>query len=289
MNKRWWRRSVAPALVAIVWCAACVRSGLPEPIAFPEGTYTYVDAPSPASTDPAAGRGFEFVDRRYVFYRDRVPVITGSYESAGDTLRLSGENGLPWDVCPEAGEPGVYAWRVEDNRLIIEDIEDSCARRQRELTLAPLTAGFPEPPSTASVPEEIRSQWHAWFGPAVMAGDERVALLRDMLTDDAQFLGVTGKAAILEFAADFFCAKGGRPPDSENYRLYGPCEGSGVSERVEVYPFLFERTEGRILERGRHVLSLTAPSAGTVVGVGRYEVIWVEQPDGSWKIVRMGD
>jgi hypothetical protein len=81
--------------------------------------------------------------RDYVFFRDGVPVVTGSYEAAGDTLRLRGEGGLPWVVCAEAGEPGVYAWRVKGDRLILEDIDDSCARRQGELTLAPLTAGFP--------------------------------------------------------------------------------------------------------------------------------------------------
>jgi hypothetical protein len=46
----------------------------------------------------------------------------------GDKLTLSND-----PVCPDA--VGVYTWKVEENRLVIEAIEDNCAIRLRAMNL----------------------------------------------------------------------------------------------------------------------------------------------------------
>lgn len=42
--------------------------------------------------------------------------------------------------------------------------------------------------------------------------------------EDTEFMGPKGRTAILDFAADFFCATDARPPGSAAYEQFGPCD-----------------------------------------------------------------
>jgi len=276
------------AAVAVLSACTTISTNVP-PVAFPEGKYIYTEAPLTASLDPAAGWTFEFRGGGYVFYRDQVRVFEGSYAAARDTIAFRSEEGLPWTACrdTDAG-PGVYQWRQDGDRLILVALHDSCERRLRQLTRSALVAGQSDPPQRVAVPDEIKAPWTAWFESSTAGGDQRVATLAQIITDDAQFMGVRGKSDILAFAADFFCATNGRKPGSRNYQLFGPCDKVGVTERSEARSFAFQSAGDRIVEHGAYVMHRTSNDGHEHAGVGRYQVIWIRDPSGTWKIMHMG-
>lgn len=247
----------------------------------PRGTFVHLEALRAATTDPAAGWELEFSEGEYRVRRDRITVFEGKYRIAADTLFLDSERSLPWDACGE--QEGNYEWRMDEEGLVLLALDESCERRRNRLSSGPLIEGSIDPPEVVPVPATLRRL--SFLGQKEVVGDSLVPALATLLIEEAEMFGLTGKAAILEFAADFFCATGARKPGSINYERFGPCSDE-VRETVEWRPFRFATTEDGILEKGSYVLRLFERGEARGTGVGRYEVTWVRGAEGSWKIER---
>jgi hypothetical protein len=257
----------------------------PVPGDFARGTLVPAGSPSAASTDESAGWELEFEEGEYRVRRDRITVFEGRYRLAADTLFLDRVRGLPWEACGE--RDGIYRWRMDRAGLVLVALDEPCERRREQLSSRPWIEGSVDPPVVVPAPANLQEAWHSFLGQKEVIGDSLVPALASLLTEDTEMFGRTGKAAILEFAADFFCATGARTPDSVNYQQYGPCLGVGseARETVEWRPFSFDTTEDRILELGSYVLRQFRGDEAWGTEVGRYALTWIRK-GGSWKIDR---
>lgn len=251
------------------------------------GTYVPEQAPPDTAFSPSAGWSLTFNDTSYAFHRDTILTFEGQYRTAGDTLTVSGEVGLPWIVCSDSlGGRGIYVWSRAGEHLQFQAVDDPCERRRTQLEMSPYVPGTSPPPPMVSVPDSLFDARNTYFGRTNVIGDSLVPALATLVDDDSEFMGVRGRDAILDFAADFFCATGRRMPGTPSYERFGPCSGR-FQETVHWRPFLFAQPDDRLIERGAYILRLFSDGDLIAQGVGRYEVVWTRTQQGRWRIVRL--
>jgi hypothetical protein len=226
--------------------------------AFPEGTYTYADALEPLSTDRLAGREVDFDSGRYVLRGDDIVRIEGSYRVSGDTLVL--ESAVGPRPCPT----GEYMWRTEGERLFLDVIEDPCDLRRMDLEAEPLLPGRAVIPPATAVPDVLDSAWSAYW-----QADDQARALANSLTADA----------VVEWPEATISGR------DQIVATLGNAPWSRVPPRAT--PFAFERSDDRIIEKGRVVIYEVRPGQDPIPDPIRVEVTWALQPDGVWKIERI--
>jgi hypothetical protein len=226
--------------------------------AFPEGTYTYADALEPLSTDRLAGREVDFASGRYVFRGDGIVRMEGSYSVTGDTVTFESAPG------PRPCPTGTYIWRTEGERLVLDAIEDPCELRRVDLVEEPMLPGTAVIPAAAAVPDVLDSAWSAYW-----EADDQARALANSLTSDA----------VVEWPEATISGR------DQIVATLGNAPWSRVPPRVT--PFAFERSDDRIIEKGRVVIYEVRPGQDPIPDPIRVEVTWALQPDGVWKIERI--
>lgn len=248
------------------------------------GSYVASAAPPDTSLDIFAGWTLRLTDRSYTLHRDTVALFEGEYRIAADTLFVAAETGLPLVACSDTLDTeGTYIWTHEDDRLRLIAVEDPCERRRTQFEMSAYVPGMTSAPPVIPVPDSLVEAWHSYFGGRNVIGDSLVSALAELIDDSSEFMGRTGRAEILEFAADFFCATDGRKPGSPSYQQYGPCTGR-VSETVEYRPFAYAEVGDHLVERGAFTLSVFRNGVPLGQTIGRYKVDWARTRSGEWRI-----
>lgn len=252
---------VAAACVAEEEPSADVEAGTVA-AGLAEGTYVH---PS-AQADPTAlrsGEQIEFAGGRHTVRLDDEAMVEGRYTVEGDRITLTDERGL-W-ICGPEERTATYTYTASGDRLTFAPVgEDPCEGRREGLTREPWVRGEAETPPEVDVPDALRSSWDAFW-----VDDDSPTWADRLFTRDATVVFQDSTYEGLERI------KSGWLPSIAG------------SEDVTPHPFTFSGSGDQMTERGRYTVRVNPPEGEPFDARGRYEITWMRQSDGSWKVGRL--
>lgn len=252
---------VAAACVAEEEPSADVETGTVA-AGLAEGTYVH---PS-AQADPTvlrSGAEIEFAGGRHTVRLDDEAMVEGRYTVEGDRITLTDERGL-W-ICGPEERTATYTYTASGDRLTFAPVgEDPCKGRREGLTGEPWVRGEAETPPEVDVPDALRSSWDAFW-----VDDDSPTWADRLFTRDATVVFQDSTYEGLERI------KSGWLPSIAG------------SEDVTPHPFTFSGSGDQMTERGRYTVRVNPPEGEPFDARGRYEITWMRQSDGSWKVGRL--
>ena len=227
---------------------------------FPEGIYVSREAQDPRGVSRYSGVEFHFTGGRYEMRRDGEPRVAGTYLAEGGRLTITDVDGA-WACRPPQPTSATYSWRLDGGQLVLAATgDDACNRRRNRLDGAALIRGkVPPLPDVIASPDELRESWESFWLHSDAPGWVENLFARDARAEDGN-----RKLIGIEQIKQWLDGQDSRKP--------------------QAFPFQFDKTPSRIVEKGRYRDVFGSPDGSTRILVGRYQITWVPASGSKWKV-----